>query len=232
MCCIVNHGLTRSGKTCTMFGLSGTMGLLGQSGEYILSSTALRVSAFEICAKGCFDLIDTRVAFNGKEKPKEKNVCTFDDFEQLITHINRNRTTTPTNQNAASSRSHLFIILSRDNSHSKMAFVDLAGFENPDGKDDDEETKFINSTLSQLNSLLINVTKKNVVAPSKWNKMTTFLKPFLTSPSQTMIMYHVNNEAPKRGLSYIKDIATSSTVLKRPNSGPLKDITNKSNKMS
>lgn len=222
--CVLNHGTTRSGKTCTMFGKDESVGLLCRSGEYILESTAvIMVTAFEVSAKGCFDLTDKRVAMTGKITPKAKEISSINELKRLIDCVNGNRSTAPTNQNAGSSRSHLFIVLSAGDSKSKMAFIDLAGFENPNEKDSDE-SKFINSTLSDLNSLLRSVTNKQVLTVSSSNKMAIHLKQFLIAPSQTMIFYHINNDAPKKGLSYITDIATSSTQLKR--TIPLVNITN------
>lgn len=222
--CVLNHGTTRSGKTCTMFGKDGELGLLDQSGEYILRTNSMIVSAFEISSKGCFDLVEKKAHLNDKSAAKGKKISSIVSLKRLIEHINSLRSTSSTNQNAGSSRSHLFIVFSLENSKSNMAFVDLAGFENPNEKDSNE-TKFINSTLSELNTLLRSVTNKQVLASSKTNKMAVYLKPYLVAPSQTMIFYHINNDSPKKGLSYITDIATSSTEMKR-SAHALVDVTN------
>lgn len=225
--CVLNHGTTGSGKKCTMFGANGSNGLLHRSGEYILNSTPFKASAFEFMDKGCFDLSEKRVLLDEKNKPKGKNISTVDDFKRFVDHFTATRTQKPTNQNATSSRSHLFVVFSLENSDSKMAFVDLAGFESPNSKENSEESKYINSSLSALTSVLIGMTQNQNPKPNKADKMGMYLKPFLITSNQTLIMYHVNNVAPKKGLGYIKDIASSARESKRRNAEPLSNITNK-----
>lgn len=225
--CVLNHGTTGSGKTCTMFGVDGSNGLLHRSGEYILNSTPFKASVFEFMDKGCFDLSGKRVLLDEKNQPKEINISSVDEFKRLIDQFTGNRTQKPTNQNATSSRSHLFVVFSLKNSNSKMAFVDLAGFESPNSKENSEESKYINSSLSALTSVLIGLTQNQNPKPNKANKMCMCLKPFLITSNQTIIMYHVNNGAPKKGLQYIKDIASSTRESKRRSAEPLSNISNK-----
>lgn len=227
ICCVLNHGTTGSGKTCTMFGTNGSNGLIHRSGEYILDSTPFKASVFEFMDKGCFDLSEKRVLLDEKKQPKEINITSVNDFKRFIDQFTGKRTQKPTNQNAKSSRSHLFVVFSVENSHSKMAFVDLAGFESPNSKEDSDESKYINSSLSALSSVLIGLTQNQNPKPNKSNKMCMFLKPFLSTSNQAIIMYHVNNGAPKKGLQYIKDIASSARESKRRNTEPLSNISNK-----
>lgn len=207
-----------------MFGANELKGLLVRSGEFILESSTFHVSAFEFTEKGCFDLIENKILLDEPIQSKKRYIRSLEDFERFSEHIKDNRTEKPTNQNANSSRSHMFIILSI-NDNSKMVFVDLAGFESLKEKVDSDETIYINKTLSDLNALLMNITKNNNFNPTKSNKMLTFLKPFLTQPNKTVIMYHMNNAEPKKGLEYIKDVASSSRELKR---SALNDISNTS----
>lgn len=225
--CVINYGTTKSGKTSTMFGADGdSFGLLGQSGEYILKSIPFKVSAFEILDNVIFDLFENRVPFDEEHsKLEEKLISSYDEFKKLVKQINESRTQKPTNQNPKSSRSHLFVILQIENSASKMAFVDLAGFESSEGKNV-EESKHINTSLSELNMLLISAKKNQPIIAKRSNKMTTNLKPFLSPPSETIILCHINNDAAKKGFEYMKDFVTSRKALKRHSAGALTDISN------
>lgn len=214
--CILNHGTTRSGKTITMFGNEETVGLLKECGEYIFKSlTEVSISAFEIIENVCSDLIKTQP------------VQSIDKFKSHVEYLRATRKQAPTNQNQFSSRSHLFIHLSSN--ESKIAFVDLAGFERPKAKDNAAETTYINSSLSELNSILFNMTqhKAKKAQFNQANQLPCRLAPFLQAPSKTIILFHVSKVDAKKGLEYIKDITTSTKVLKRRNADPLGDITNK-----
>lgn len=224
--CIMNHGTTKSGKTCTFFGESGSNGVLHRAGEYILNATHSKIfaSAFEIIDKQCFDLACGKRNLLKDAEPVKKEMNSKEDFNRFLEHVNKIRTTKATNENLTSSRSHLMFVLSTDNHNSKIAFLDLAGFECPDGKEN-AESKFINQSLFELNSFLISQ-KEKTICSSSTNIMVERLKPFLKPGSRSTIMYHVNNTSLKKGLGYIKDIASSSVELKRKNSTTLRDVTN------
>lgn len=223
--CVLNHGITGSGKTFTMFGSNISTGLLHRSGEYVLNTTKFKVSAFQVIGTTCSDLTNKRAITNENIQPEESIICSVDDFKRFVDRINANRTQKETTQNSQSSRSHLFVILSLENCDSKMAFVDLAGFESLDGNDM-AESKFINTTLSELNTFLINITQNKVNRIPSFNKMLISLKPFIAPPAQAIILYHVRNGSLKKGLEYIKDIVSSTRELKRSGQ-PLVDVTNK-----
>lgn len=226
---ILNHGTTGSGKSCTLFGFH-SIGILGRSFEFIINATNSKVfaTAIEIVERGCLDMCDKKALLEENIKPKEKVISSMIEFESFIDGIKLTRVQKQTNENPTSSRSHLLIVLSLDGGASKsnLVFVDLAGFESPDNKGNGQESKFINSSLSDINSLLINMKKQNVYNPPKTNKIAVRLKSFLTPTSQTLMLYHVNDKSLKKGLEYIKEIASSTRKSKRPNSG-LSDITNK-----
>lgn len=88
--CILNHGTTKSGKTCTMFGANDSIGLLRQSGEYILNSAAhsnILASAFEIIGTECFDLAKNRTRLNGNNA----STITVSSGEDLKTFVEQNQ---------------------------------------------------------------------------------------------------------------------------------------------
>ncbi|XP_055308452.1 uncharacterized protein LOC129572513 [Sitodiplosis mosellana] len=219
---VINYGTTGSGKTTTMFGLDGNYGLLGQAGDYILKSQQFKMSAYEILDDGCYDLMSNRKLDEKQSPLTEKLIKTIDEFKELVKKINDSRTQKSTSQNIKSSRSHLFVILTIENETSKMAFVDLAGFESLEN----EESKHINTSLSELNLLLINATKNQPFSPNKSNKMAINLKPFLMPPSQTIFLCHMNNDAAKKGLGYFKEFVSSTRDSKRPSRAPLAEISN------
>lgn len=58
-----------------------------------------------------------------------------------------------------------------NNDHTHMIFVDLAGFE-PIGSNDIKSTKFINSTLSSLSTVLLSMTNSDVVTSFRSSVLT------------------------------------------------------------
>lgn len=220
---VLNHGCTGSGKTLTMFG-SNEPGLLQRSGEYILQQTKFFASAVEVNERGCFELYGNQSLLKENHQPTRTILESTMDLRVFIDKVNTNRTQKPTNQNATSSRSHLIITLSLENGNA-MAFVDLAGFESSNNKDNAAESIFINKTLTELTSYLISLTRGTVYVPPKSNQIVKILKPFFTPKCKTVMMYHVKDDGMKKGLELIKDIVSSSRKLKRAN--PLSNITNK-----
>lgn len=212
-----------------MFGTEDSIGLLRQSGQYILNSASqskILASAYEIIDKQCFDLTKKRTQLNGT-MASIITVSSEEELKTFVEHIFLTRAMKATNQNEKSSRSHLFVILSIEGSDSKMAFIDLAGFESMQGKEGGE-TIFINTSLFEFNNYLVSL-KQKTICRTKMNTMMKHVEPFLKSESRATIMFHVNDEALKKGLEYIKDIATSSIELKRFGT-PLGDVTNKMKK--
>lgn len=222
--CVVNYGTTGSGKTTTMFGIDGdSFGLLRQAGEYILKSTSFKVSAFECIGDACFDLLNHVTQLDEKHSHQSQVLISLEDkFKDVVGKIYNSRKQKSTSQNGNSSRSHLFVVFEIENPPSKIAFVDLAGFESLEN----EESRHINKTLSELNVLLINATKNKCVVPQKSNKMAWNLKPYLLPPCQTIFLVHINNLAAKKGLEMVKDFVSSTSGLKRRLGDPLEDITN------
>ncbi|XP_031639975.1 kinesin-like protein KIN-14I, partial [Contarinia nasturtii] len=135
--CIFNHGTTGSGKSFTMFGARNENGLLSRSIGFILTSKRIHVSFVEIIGSHLYDITNgTKVRINRIEQQEKKVIVSRSEFNSLLSKMLKLRVQKPTNQNSTSSRSHLLVNvwLEDDNGLSKLAFVDLAGWESPDGK--------------------------------------------------------------------------------------------------
>lgn len=96
---------------------------------------------------------------NGKHLGKP-NQCTnlqlnsMEDLSSIIKIGLSNRKTAKTNQNNHSSRSHALLVISSPRHTGQIVFVDMAGNECADGKENINETCFINKSISQLNKVL------------------------------------------------------------------------------
>lgn len=175
-----------------------------------MKNVSLQASAIEVINKEFLDLTHGTI-----DEPKVKKVNSPDEFEAFVQQVTSLRVQKPTNQNHTSSRSHLIIFLtSKENPKGRIVFADLAGFENPKDKENMNETKFINSSLMQLNQVLLSISRKQVPNYNA-NPLTLFLKPYLSSNSRTLMLYHVSKESLKKGLEYIKDIVASHKDTKR-----------------
>lgn len=146
-----------------MFGVNGSVGILGCSVEFILKSKKIKVNIVEMIGNDSFDLGD------GKSKLSTNktliSIDSLDAFNKLLSKVLKLRTQKSTDQNKTSSRSHLIFELSfEDGSPGKMAFADLAGWESPMNKNDMKETIFINTSLTSLNTVLASIAQKKVVS--------------------------------------------------------------------
>lgn len=204
--CVFNHGVTRSGKSYTMFGNDG---ILVKSVEVVLESNKkFEISAIEILRNKCFDVVSGQHRAITDTAQKE-TVCSIAQFKKTQEMIMKARTQKETNQNQTSSRSHLLIKLSLcSKPKAEMAFIDLAGWENPEGKEDIEETRFINKTLSELNAELIHVSN-NEVATFSSTPLLKEMKPYFRGMSKTLMLYHISVEGAKKGLENIKDVVAN-----------------------
>lgn len=201
-----------------MFGFNEDVGVLRWSGAYIMGKSPLQATTIEVTDKNIFDLTTgNKKPMTKNDKPTVKEINTPGEFDAFVEQMTRIRLQKATNQNQTSSRSHLiFVITARNNPKCQILFADLAGFENSTGKENLGETVFINKTLMELNQVLLSVSRKQI-ANFQANALTSFLKPYLGSNSQTMMLYHISKESIKKGLEYIKDIVAShKTPLKRP----------------
>lgn len=205
-----------------MFGFAENPGILQRSISFLLEKKTLSVSVVEITGSNFFDLV------NGKEEKSEMGKQTklklqsINEFEHLISTTLTLRKKKSTNENQTSSRSHLFFNFQDENGAS-LAFVDLAGWESLDNKDDIQETRFINSTLSRLNTVFQQISQQQV--PSFDTNLSKMFKPFLTKSGKCCMLYHVSNIGIKKGLENIKNVVASNKGVKH-HKPALKDVTN------
>lgn len=217
-----------SGKTCTMFGTQSQIGILGRSVEFVLqSSKTINVSAVEVVKAELFDLtIGEKIKITQAKNAQKKSISSLLDFNHLVSKVLEMRLQKSTDQNSTSSRSHLIFYLSIANhSNSDMAFIDLAGWESPNDKENHDETKFINSSLSGLNTVLGQTAKKQHASFD--TMLAKLFKPYLTGTSKTCMLYHVSSTSIKKGLENIKNVVPSNLEgTKRKANNPLQNITN------
>lgn len=198
-----------------MFGIENELGVLGLSVEHILRSNAINISTIEFIDKHTFDLVDGKKTLLEKRvNPKIRKIQTANEFHLLIKTVTSIRVQKATNQNSTSSRSHLVFMISIEGKSGCMIFADLAGFENGQGKENIRETQFINSSLNEINQLLLKVRRDQVVSNGSY-PLTNFLNPYLKKSAKTIMLYHVLNGSVKKGLENIKDIVPSKSAEKR-----------------
>lgn len=192
-----------------MFGHNDEVGILFQSAAFILGKKSIQVTALEQFGDDTYNLIENRFKIDQESKPIVSSIDSNDGLGILMNQIVSLRKQSSTNQNKTSSRSHLLVILATEGSDKKLVFLDLAGFERPQGKENTNETNFINSSLSKLNFVLMNMARGQIV-DYKVSPLTKFLEPYLKSSKQTLMLYHVPKHSAKKGLEYIKDIVASN----------------------
>lgn len=161
-----------------MFGYGESDGIFTTSIKHLLEQGPITVAAIQLMDHKRYDL-------NAGE-----TIENVDDLHQFTKRILSLRKEKPTNQNPTSSRSHLIFKIRFDGKKGDMAFVDLAGWENAKEKENVNETKFINSTLTELNTALANLANDRVVTFNE--PLLKIFKPYLVKNAKTLMLYHVN----------------------------------------
>lgn len=206
-----------------MFGSDRTNGLLKRSVEYILQIEHMIVSCVELAGNDFHDLVDNRKRIAKIDDGTKKRISSTAEFDILISKVLKLRVQKATDQNATSSRSHLFINF-EDDSGTKLSFIDLAGWENAKNKPETAETIFLNRSLSSLNTALEKVETDYI--PSYDSLLAKAFKKHLQT-SKVYMLYHVSNAGVVDGLKNIKKIvASNKTPPQTSHSKPFKDITN------
>ena len=177
-------------------------------------------SFFEIYNEKFIDLIDPdsepKMQFNAKKQMsvisglKQEVVKDLPHMLKLIAFATKNRTTSATNMNATSSRSHMIlrltvtIVLANGQSRQGVGnFADLAGSESQrktlaKGKRF-EEAKNINLSLSTLQRVIESLSKRKKHVPYKESKLTHVLQDSLGGNCKTTLLIasspHIFNRA-------------------------------------
>lgn len=180
------------------------IGIVSTAVAYLLGRTSkLQASFIEYRDGKWFDLA-TGNAINEKQ-PKNyqrTEIISIGNVQQYLADLLPKRKTRSTNQNTHSSRSNAVLILSNENS--KIVFVDLAGNETIDGKENIKETCSINTALTQLNSILVCKAKRSQPTYRE-NDFTLFLMPYLIK-NKAIVFFHVRKENVVKDLLKIHDI--------------------------
>lgn len=175
-----------------MFGINSENGILFQIARYVLNRTQVNISTIELDGNEQYDLIEGRNKIERNVRAKCILIESIEQFDSLIGISIKFRHAKTTDQNILSSRSHYFILLRNDRG-SSLIIADLAVFESPKYKADIKQTQFINSTLFDLNTMLMHISEGNV-SNSKATTLTTFMGPYIKESDDTVILYHVVNE--------------------------------------
>lgn len=235
LCNTYQFTILGSGKSCTMYGVNDDIGLLRKAVQFVLEKgkDGFLTSMVELYDCSVYDMLS-----NGKQRIQQpssqvlskaitREIDTLIAFEAYLSHSISLRVQKPTNQNMSSSRSHaITMIRPKAGSTNALLFVDLAGFENSNGKENMKETGFINTSLLHLNKMLL-ARSKNQLPSFRGNVLTEVLAPYFTGHS--IMFFHARSDCTKQSLEYAKDFAVtvSDPNLQKPR--PLKPITNLTN---
>lgn len=171
-----------------MYGLHHTStvnvkGIVQIAIEYLLGRVPNMSASFVEYYDGKWsDLGSDDRTFHSKisDKFSKTAISSINDAENIIKSGIANRKTGSTNQNSFSSRSHALLLVSTPIVKSQLLFIDMAGNECIDSKENMKETCFINKSLAQLNHVLVCKAKKMKQIPYRDNDFTQFLQPYLS----------------------------------------------------
>lgn len=199
--------ITGSGKSSSMYGMAHEKGIITTAIQYLVDKVPKMTASFVEYYEGKWrDLANKNGLFSQKYMGnyQETEMNSVQDIDVFLERVLHRRKTKQTNQNDTSSRSHAILIVSSGNGGPKMLFVDLAGNEKLEGKDDVKETCSINKSLTQLNTVLSFKARKQLNPPYRDNDFTLFLKPYMVK-NKMMIFYHARKENLLKNLMVIKD---------------------------
>ena len=215
--CVMCYGQTGAGKTHTLGNVSkGTEGIVWRALSAILGSSGgegrtseVRLSYVQIYLEAIYDLLEPSNAVDLREDPKEGVVITgassalLTDISQAVATIeaaNRNRVTSATAMNDASSRSHSVLVLdvtTRSGSKilkGKLHLVDLAGSERVKKSEVQgqafDEAIAINNSLTTLGRCVqaLAAGPKGGKAPFRETKLTRMLSSAFGGRANTVLV--------------------------------------------
>eukprot|EP00375_Theileria_parva_P003931 XP_766618.1 kinesin [Theileria parva strain Muguga] len=218
---IFAYGSTGSGKTYTIAGTEGSVGLLQLIITDLFNSSQvseqdLYLSYFEVYNENVYDLLqenevnlqlqenDSKVFVKGLTKVKISN---YEDFKRLFEIGDKNRKVFSTNANRSSSRSHAILQI-QTSLNTKLTIIDLAGSERmkitDNAGDRLKESSYINQSLLALINCINTLAKKSSSMSGSGgtgervkyrdSKLTHLLKNSLTNNCFILMIAHVNPE--------------------------------------
>lgn len=216
-----------SGKSTSMYGAAhssivNVKGIVQIAIEYLLNKVPNMSASFVEYYDGKWrDLGCNDRTFYSKlcETFSKFAINSISDADITIKNGIANRKTGSTDQNSFSSRSHALLLISAPVLNSKLLFVDMAGNECIVGKENKQETCFINSSLAQLNHVLACKAKKTLPIPYRNNDFTQFLQPYLLK-NKAIVFYHVRPSNIAKDLLSIQEMIMVKQGPKK-NSNPL-----------
>lgn len=215
----IRIGQSGSGKTHTIFGAEGKLGIAPRMAERLFSSMeaaseagwiyTLTASFLEICDDEIRDLLgDGNTRRKLQITDKEVNVLNLTKqvvtnapmLNELMMIAQKKRKTSSTAANNRSSRSHSVTQLQIVGKHStrpefvsgKIDLVDLAGSESAKNSQDLSETGGINASLFQLQSVLSALAKKSLHVPFRNSTLTSLLKSSLEGSSKILMICNIS----------------------------------------
>jgi kinesin family protein C1 len=231
--CIFAYGQTGSGKSFTMegppeaansedfFESNPNRGVIPRSVEKIFDAIpalansgwtySCHVSFMEVYMEKVYDLLTSRqeviLANNGEQMVTQnltvREVYDKHDVDCLLLEAKRRRSTSATNRNEHSSRSHFLFQMNICGTHTNgeksmgmLTLVDLAGSENAKAaKDADqkEEGTQIRQSLLALQRVLKNL-KQGSNAAFRESKLTLLLKDSLTGSAKVLMFLNISPE--------------------------------------
>lgn len=193
-----------------MFGNGEDVGILRRCAAFLVqSSVEFSVEMFEIVEGQIFDCSGMEKAkLSAQNKASKINIESIEQFNGVLELALTHRTQKATNQNATSSRSHAIIQISIGGSGGNLLFADLAGFESIEGKDNRSETVSINSSLLEVNKVLLCYVKDQT--PICTTPLTKCLRPYFDG--DLVMFFHIkaqSKEIVKSSLRHIQELAVA-----------------------
>ncbi|KAL7555069.1 hypothetical protein ACHAWF_018699 [Thalassiosira exigua] len=232
--CLLSYGQTGSGKTHTMLGTgtSDMRGIIPRSIEQIAIhkvqmeedgwNFSIEVSCLEIHKETIRDLLrqdpkqekkhDIQEAKDGRRTVtnltvKSIDICDHRAVQAVLTLAAKRRTTSSTDMNATSSRSHSVFTLNMTAKHrtknqkvrGTLNLVDLAGSERLDRSNvrgqQAKESVSINQSLSSLADVFNAIAQKSSHVPFRNSKLTHLLHPALSGDGKTLMIVNISPTA-------------------------------------
>ena len=217
------YGQTGSGKTYTIMGNEKVPGILSLILKIFKKQNLdLKINCIQIYNNKCLDILNNNYQIFEREDANGKihliNVrdanLKYESVDSIITTIKRNRQVGISNQNSASSRSHLFIRIK--NGPNFLNILDLAGSEKAKdsvyvNKSTFRENAEINKSILALKECIRSLKNNNSHVPYRESKLTKILKDSFELRTQTYVLATISPEKENisdsiNTLNYISDM--------------------------